>query len=460
MPKKYHIKTQLVPPRFTPISKFQIERSTECINCGKCKNVCVYEVHKKLLADVRKMTDSIDYLCKNCFRCIQECSRNALTKKINPIFKTLGNSYWKGEIITSTWLQAETGKVPVFGAGYRGKFVGKGFDEMWTDMSEIVRPTRDGIHGREYISTSVDLGKNLFCLNFDKEGNLLSEIPPIIDIPIPIVFNILPFANTTKNISILSNVATNLETFSIVEIEKYTSELVLYKNNIILHFDGQDVKNYFEQIENVRIVELEYHEEVLDQIKIIKEKFPQIIIAVKIHINKESYLKIKELVENGVEIIHLSGTNFGVEFEEQNSRFAKDVIREIHLHLVKHSLRDSVTLIYSGGIALAEYMAKAIICGVDLVSIDIPLLVALECRLCEKCDTFSCPVEIENVSVEFGKQRIMNMIGSWHSQLLEVLGAMGIREVRRLRGEVGRAIFYEDMEKEIFEELKGDNCAY
>ncbi len=34
-------------------------------------------------------------------------------------------------------------------------------------MSEIVRPTRDGIHGREYISTQVDLGRKWMSLEFD-----------------------------------------------------------------------------------------------------------------------------------------------------------------------------------------------------------------------------------------------------------------------------------------------------
>ncbi|MBI3286757.1 MAG: alpha-hydroxy-acid oxidizing protein [Chloroflexi bacterium] len=38
-------------------------------------------------------------------------------------------------------------------------------------------------------------------------------------------------------------------------------------------------------------------------------------------------------------------------------------------------------------------------------------------------------------------------MGAWRDQLLEVLGAMGMREVRRLRGETGRAIFYEEEEK-------------
>ena len=54
---------------------------------------------------------------------------------------------------------------------------------------------------------------------------------------------------------------------------------------------------------------------------------------------------------------------------------------------------------------------------------------------------------------DYAAQRIVNLMGAWHSQLLEVLGAMGIREARRLRGEVGRAIFMEDMEKEAFGDL-------
>jgi len=42
---------------------------------------------------------------------------------------------------------------------------------MWTDMSEIVRPTRDGIHGREYISTLVDLGRKVKFLEFNSQAN-------------------------------------------------------------------------------------------------------------------------------------------------------------------------------------------------------------------------------------------------------------------------------------------------
>jgi len=71
----------------------------------------------------------------------------------------LGDAYWTPDLIERLWKQAANGKVPVSGAGYRGPFCGPGFDMIWTDMSEIVRPTRDGIHGREYISTVIELGR-------------------------------------------------------------------------------------------------------------------------------------------------------------------------------------------------------------------------------------------------------------------------------------------------------------
>jgi glutamate synthase domain-containing protein 2 len=101
-------------------------------------------------------------------------------------------------------------------------------------------------------------------------------------------------------------------------------------------------------------------------------------------------------------------------------------------------------------------MAKAIICGADLVAVDVPLLLALECRLCGECERGEpCPIDIDDVGLEFAVRRIENLIGAWHQQLIEVLGAMGIREVRRLRGETGRAMFFEDLERDSFGKLFG-----
>ena len=88
-----------------------------------------------------------------------------------------GDRYWTAEIISQTWYQAETGRIPISGAGYGGPFSGEGFEGMWLDMSEIVRPTRDGIHGRETISTTVTLGGAPEMLEFDAADRLLTTLP-------------------------------------------------------------------------------------------------------------------------------------------------------------------------------------------------------------------------------------------------------------------------------------------
>jgi glutamate synthase domain-containing protein 2 len=63
------------------------------------------------------------------------------------------------------------------------------------------------------------------------------------------------------------------------------------------------------------------------------------------------------------------------------------------------------------------------------------------------------PDGLDKIPVDIITQRIVNLMSAWHSQLLEVMGAMGIREARRLRGETGRAIFFEEIDREIFGKL-------
>src|SRR3989442_2532685 len=67
---------------------------------------------------------------------------------------------------------------------------------MWTDMSEIVRPTRDGVYGREYISTSVDIGRKPTSIDFAK----IDDQPKSLEIPVPIIFDELPTGTDTADI--------------------------------------------------------------------------------------------------------------------------------------------------------------------------------------------------------------------------------------------------------------------
>jgi hypothetical protein len=95
----------------------------------------------------------------------------------------------------------------------------------------------------------------------------------------------------------------------------------------------------------------------------------------------------------------------------------------------------------------AEHVPKAIISGLDAVALDTPLLIALQGQMIgEMRLRGGSRVSLPQFPPEWGVQRILNLIGSWRDQLLEILGAMGMREVRRLRGEIGRAMFQEELD--------------
>jgi hypothetical protein len=180
-------------------------------------------------------------------------------------------------------------------------------------------------------------------------------------------------------------------------------------------------------------------------------------VSIRVELNAQGSKRAIELAGlEEVEVIHIVADLNGNEIGTKKPRFIKDMIREIHTALIEEGTRDDTTLIAGGGIALPEHMAKAIICGADLVTIDLPLMIALECHLCDRCEPgMPCPAKLEDIDPAYGSGRMTNLIAAWHDQLIELMGAMGMREARRLRGDVGRAMFFEDLEEETFGRLFG-----
>lgn len=456
MPEKYHIHTKPAPPRKRLVGKYGIvDWREDCSSCRNCvKRECVFDVYGKEDKELHEATDYVDYLydCRSCLSCVQSCTKGLLTRRVNPEFKRLGGKFWTADVISATWFQAETGKVPVSGAGYPGPFSGPGFDSMWTDMSEIVRPTRDGIHGREYISTSADIGKKPTLLAFDGM-DLVTKCPPLLTVPIPVIFDTMNWHRPPSVVSqAIAQAATRLGTVALFEPRDYSSEIEDYASSVGPS-DGGEVP--VEWLQKAPIVEFHDSEQVFKAIEWAKSINPDIIGFVRLPATKSAAGRAIALAMDGAEVIHLYADDEGNELDE-NPRHIKEVIRDVHLRLVENGLRDQVTLIVSGGIALAEHVAKSIICGADLVAVDIPLLIALECKVCGKCKRgLACPSDLESLPLGYAAQRIINLMSSWHNQLLEVLGAMGIREIRRLRGDVGRAMFQEDLERESFGKIFG-----
>ncbi len=161
--------------------------------------------------------------------------------------------------------------------------------------------------------------------------------------------------------------------------------------------------------------------------------------------------EILALARNGAEIIHLSA--------DAGGRGAKGepllpCLRRSHVLLVEEGIRDAVTLIASGGIAAAEHVPKTIVLGADAVVVDVPLVIAMECTVCGQClELKPCPRRLDDLNPKWGASRVINLMVSWRDQLLEVLGAMGIRDVRRLRGEMGRAMLADEMRADFLKRL-------
>jgi ferredoxin len=460
MPKKYHINTQPTPLNLDYVFKFRITRGENCINCGKCTKVCIYEAHKRRKDDPRKMAEPNTVVCRNCFRCIQECPRGALEKSLDTDFSRIGGTFWKPDNLLSLWKQAEDGSVPVSGAGYRGPFTGPGFDGMWTDMSEIVRPTRDGIHGREYISTAVELGRKLNHLTFDARGQLVSKIPYTLSLPMPILFD-YPVEIPGVNIkTALVRAAAELNTYILMPVSEISSEVIGAGNCIIPCLAHDEIAKYENILKKAKLVSIDYHESLLHNLPQLMEKvksYNHALVIIRIAAGNDIENTVSNLAHAGAEIIHIFADYRGVEFGgtgRKERHLLRDIIRAVHLKLVEECIRDEITLIASGGIAMAEYVPKAMLCGADLTVVDLPLLVALGVRIYEEPQKLLVfPNGLDKIDPAVLTQRIVNLMGAWHSQMLEMMGAMGIREARRLRGESGRAIFYEEIEKDTFGKL-------
>jgi hypothetical protein len=473
MPDRYHIHTAAAPARFHRVGKFaNVDWREDCSRCSNCVKLrCLYDVYRHEAAYNRDpLTDGMTMdECKACLSCVQGCTKGLLNVSVNPEFLDMGDEYWKPDILLTTWNQADTGRIPVSGAGYRGRFHGPGFDSIWTDMSEIVRPTRDGIHGREYISTSVDIGSKPLRLKFTPDGKMLTPPLRLIEIQLPAILDMPAWpAQGARLAAARIAAAKELHSLAVVRAGDAVQALPKQLPYIIPVLAKEDIANSQDIIEGVKMAQLRDGPDVValaDKLRSINER---LTISVRLPLSPASAARILELSRAGLKVFHLCANQQGREKLANGipGRHIKDSLREVHGRLVAEGLRDEITLIVSGGIAMAEHMAKAIICGADLVGVDTALLVALGCRVCRdahprdadgeaNCGSPElCPAETDSADCAYATQRMVNLMGAWHSQLIEVLGAMGIREVRRLRGEVGRAIFMEDIEKEAF----GDLC--
>lgn len=399
---------------------------------------CVYGVFSGPLGGFAPREE----LCVGCLRCTTE-HPEVVQIFHNPGLRQQGDSYFTFDKVDTIINEAESGHVPVKGAGYRGIFGGNHWDGMWTDMSEIVRPTRDGIHGREYISTEVDLGGTPPCVTE-------SDVVFPQTIPLPLLFDHLPecLLGHGRACQALVTAAEQLETFVFMPA-KVIEEHNLKGNRLIPIVNRKD-REWLKQYPNTfSMIEMgawdsEFYEQLL-------QDHPGVKLLLRVEYDNP---QLMEAFVAGVRLFHLQANYHG---QGKDGTFVMALIREVHQAFVRNCYRDQVSLIGSGGMIAAEHIPKAMICGLDAIAVDTPVLAAWQATFQGECldaqnSQFKLPSHFET---EWAVQRLKNLANAWRDQLLEILGAMGLREVRRLRGEMGRALFQKELEREAFGGIAG-----
>jgi glutamate synthase domain-containing protein 2 len=147
-------------------------------------------------------------------------------------------------------------------------------------------------------------------------------------------------------------------------------------------------------------------------------------------------------------IIHIDGgyggTGAAPEIAKKNIAMPIEyAIPKVHRYLVSEGVRDEITLMASGGIRTAYDVAKAIALGADGCVIGTSECVAVGCTHCGNCErgrgcqvgiTTTDPVLSLLIEPEWAARRIVNMYNSWARQWRSILGGLGIRSIRELRG--------------------------
>src|SRR5215471_18243831 len=239
---RYHIETQTAPDVVPLPSRFRVKVKRHRLIAMVLKELfevkgnlqvalsrpCVYGVFSRPVGGLAPREE----LCVGCLRCTVQYP-DMVRIVPNPARQHLGDAYVKPEYVDTILYEARTGRVPVRGAGYRGAFGGEGWDGLWTDMSEIVRPTRDGIHGREFISTAVDIGEKPAFVTFDEQGEVVGPVPRVITTEVPFLFDVPDYtAQPELLLPILSEAARQIETLAVVPVQAVV-ELSLNGEHIV-----------------------------------------------------------------------------------------------------------------------------------------------------------------------------------------------------------------------------------
>jgi glutamate synthase domain-containing protein 2/NAD-dependent dihydropyrimidine dehydrogenase PreA subunit len=470
------------PSRFLhAVPKYRVTRSEACINCGRCAQVCVHGVHERTEGHNR-MRPPVDYRCigfacaAGVGHCLPQCPRGALTLELNPMYETLGDVRWTADMITATWIMAETGRPPERqDLEYRTGNSGGGFDKLrlrFPRAPQAVDPAE--------ISTSLELNRS-------RAGGAR------VTIATPVYGGGMSFGSVSlATMTGKARMAAIVDTFTCTGEGGYPDCLYPYDDHVITQVATGLFGVREETIQRVKIVEFKYaqgakpglgghllgtkvtqsvarmreavvgsplfspfpfhsvysiedHKKHIDWIKAMN---PRALVSVKVSTPNDVDMVAVGSYYAGAHIIHIDGgyggTGAAPDIAKKNIAMPIEyAIPKVHRFLKEEGIRDGITLIASGGIRNVHDLAKAICLGADGAVIGTAEMVALECVRCGNCESGrGCARGIASTDSEladlFGEEwatrRLVNLYHAWNVELVEILRRCGLRDVSELVG--------------------------
>ena len=174
--------------------EFEVIRNTDrCIACRVCERQCANEVHT--LNEEKGVMMADETKCVNCQRCVSLCPTRAL-KIVKSDCVLRENANWQNDTIKEIYKQANSGGVLLSSMG-NPKPLPVYWDKILINASQVTNPPIDPL--REPMETRVFLGKKPEKVQRDEDGKLKCELPPQIELSMPIMFSAMSYGSISYN---------------------------------------------------------------------------------------------------------------------------------------------------------------------------------------------------------------------------------------------------------------------